>query len=150
MSGFVADYLQIVHLISAVFHPVSPVAPKCMDGSSTSHNFTTVRYAARDEVFFPGFHWNPVSVDDQGVATLHNYHVFVVIVDMFPRRRGFSAGPERHLASIYPIEHVTLDTRSGLIGADNPVSGIFHECREVVHVARHCRTPAMTAPHSVS
>ncbi len=121
-----------------------------MDGSSTGHNFTTVRYAARDEVFFPGFDWNPFAVDDQGVATLHNYHIFVVIVDMFCRARGFSAGPERHLASIYRIEHVALNPWSGLIGSGNPVSGIFHEFREVVHVARHCRTPAMTAPVPVS
>jgi hypothetical protein len=136
----------MVRLISTVAHSVSPMAPKGMDGSSTSHDFTTVRYAARDEVFFPGFHWNPLSVDDQGVATLHDYQIFVVIVDMFRRARGFSACPKCHLAPLDPIEHVTLDPWRGLMGSGNPVGGIFHEWRKVVHVASHCRTLARTAP----
>lgn len=121
--------------------PVSPMAPECMDGSSTRYNFTTVRYAARDEVFFSGFQGNPVSVEDQRVATLHNDHIFVVIVDMLRRGPCFRTRPERHLASIDPIEHVTLDTWSGLIGSGNPVRGTFHELREVVHAGRYCRTP---------
>jgi hypothetical protein len=128
-------------LASAVYLPVSAMAPKCMDGSSTGCNLTTVRYAARDEVFFSGFQGNPVSIDDQRVATLHDDHIFVVIVDMLRRRPGFSTRPERHLAALDPIEHVTLDTWSGLMGSGNLVRGIFHELRKVVHVARDCRTP---------
>src|ERR1700733_606600 len=116
----------MVRRISAVYLPVSPMAPKCMDGSSTGFNFTTVRYSARDEVFFSGFQGNPVSVEDQRVATLHNDHIFIVIVDMLGRGPRFRTRPERHLASLDPVEHVTLDTWSGLIGSGDPVRGIFH------------------------
>ena len=87
----------------------------------------------RDDVFLPSFYLNPLPVDDQRIATLHNYHVFVVIVDMFRRGRSPSTCPERHLVSIGPVEHVTLHTWSGLTGSGNPVSGMPHEFRKLIH-----------------
>jgi len=38
------------------------------------------------------------------------------------------------LASVCPIEHVTLNPGRGLIGAGDPVGGMLHEFRECVHV----------------
>jgi hypothetical protein len=64
---------------------------------------------------------------------LHNDHVFVVIVDMFRRGRSPSTCPERHLVSIGSVEHVTLHTWSGLTGSGNPVSGMPHEFRKLIH-----------------
>jgi hypothetical protein len=87
----------------------------------------------RDDVFLPSFYLNPLPVDDQRIATLHNYHVFVVIVDMFRRGRSPSTCPERHLVSIGSVEHVTLHTWSGLTGSGNPVSGMPHEFRKLIH-----------------
>jgi hypothetical protein len=92
-----------------------------------------MRYAARDEVFLPGIHWNALSVDDQGIATLHNDHVFVVIVSVCRGCRSFTAGPKRHLASACSIEYVTFDSWGRLIGFRDPVCRISHELGEIVH-----------------
>jgi len=113
--------------------PVSPMTPECVDRSGSSRNLTTMRHTARDEVFLACLHRNPISMNDQGVAALHNHHVFVVVMDMFRGSRGFTAGPECHLAFVCPIEHVTLNTGRRLIGAGDPVGGMFHEFREGVH-----------------
>jgi hypothetical protein len=86
------------------------MAAKCVDRSGPSQNFPAMRYAARDEVFLPGIHWNALSVDDQGIATLHNDHVFFVIVSVCRGCRSFTAGPKRHLASACSIEYVTFDS----------------------------------------
>jgi hypothetical protein len=64
-------------MVSARLRPVNPMASECMDRSGPSHNFTTVRDAARDQVFLLSFHRNPISVDDQRIAAVHNYHVFI-------------------------------------------------------------------------
>lgn len=58
------------------------MAAERVDRSGPRQNFATGGYASRDEVFLPGPHWNPISVEDQRVAALNNYHVFVVIVDV--------------------------------------------------------------------
>src|SRR5262249_145523 len=109
------------------------MASECVDRSGPSHNLTTVRDAALDDVFLPATYLHPLPIDDQRIATLHNYHVFVVIVYMFRGGRSLSTCPERHLSSVGSVEHITLHTRSGLTGSGNPVSGMPHEFRKVVH-----------------
>jgi len=109
------------------------MASECVDRSGPSHNLTTVRDAARDDVFLPSFYLNPLPVDDQRIATLHNYHVFVIIVDMFRRGRSLSTCPERHLGSVGSVEHITLRTWGGLTGSGDPVSGMPHEFGKLVH-----------------
>src|SRR5215469_8998935 len=74
---------------------------ECVDRSGPSHNLTTVRDAARDDVFLPSLYLNALLVDDQRVATLHNHHVFVVIVDMFSRGRSLS-GEALPIDTIHP------------------------------------------------
>ena len=110
------------------------MASEGMDGSGSGCDLTAMRYTARDEVLLACLDGNPVSVNDQGVAALHDYHVFVEVMDMFRGGRGFTAGPECHLALVDSIEHVTLNPGRGLNGAGDPVGGMFHELRKGVHV----------------
>src|SRR5207249_35209 len=106
---------------------------KCVDGSGLGQNFATVQYAPWDEVLLSGLQWNPLPVDDQGIAALNNDHVFVVIMHVHRGGRSFPAGPKRHLAPVCPIEYVTLDSWGRLVGPRNPVCWIFHELGEFVH-----------------
>ena len=73
------------------------MASECVDRSGPSDDLTPVRDAARDDVFLPSFYLNPLPVDDQRIAALYNYHVFVVIVDMFRRGRSLSTFPKTPL-----------------------------------------------------
>jgi hypothetical protein len=110
-----------------------PGGRQMRDGSGLRQNFPAVPYAAGDEVLLSSRQWNPLSVNDQGVAALNHDHVFIVIVDVRCGSRSFTAGPKRHLAPIRPIEYVTLDSWGGLIGLRNPVRWMFHELRKIVH-----------------
>ena len=62
--------------------PVRAVAAEGVSCPGSSADFAGVQYAARYEVLFSRLHWNPLRLDDQGVAALHDQHIFVVIVDM--------------------------------------------------------------------
>jgi hypothetical protein len=112
---------------------VCPVAAKGMDGSGPRQNFATVEHATRYEVFLPGPHRDPLSVDDQGITALHHDHVFVIGVDVCRGCSRFTAGPKRHLTPVRSIEHVTFDARSGLVGCRDPVRRMSHEFGEIVH-----------------
>lgn len=105
-----------------------------------------MRYAARDEVFLPSPHPNPLSANDQRIATLYHQHVFIVVMDMLGRGRILSTDPERHLTSINSIEDVALNSRSSLTRGGNLVGRMFHEFRKVVHIATHCRRTLRTWP----
>src|SRR5215469_17349426 len=109
-----------------------------MNGSGSGQDFAAMRYAARDKVFLSSPHRDPPSTNDQRVAALHHQNVFVVVMDMLGRRCILSAGPECHLTSISSIEHVALNSRSGLTGGGNLVGRMFHEFRKAVHIANHC------------
>ena len=61
---------------------VRAVAAEGVSCPGSSADFAGVQYAARYEVLFSRVHWNPLRLDDQGVAALHDQHIFVVIVDM--------------------------------------------------------------------
>jgi hypothetical protein len=39
-----------------------------VDRSGPSKNFAAMRHATPDEIFLPGIHWNPLSIDDQDIA----------------------------------------------------------------------------------
>src|SRR5215469_1124981 len=117
------------------------MASECVDRSGPRHNLTTVRGAPWDDVFLPSFYLDPLPVDDQRIATLHNYHVFVIIVDMFRRGRSLSTCPERHLCSVGSVEHITLHTWSGLTGSGNLVRGMPHEFRKLVHALELSHPP---------
>ena len=110
------------------------MASECVDRSGSSRNLTTVRHTARDQIFLACLHRNLFSVNDQRVAALHDHHVLFVVMDMFRGGRGFTAGPECHLASVGAIENVTLNPGRRQIGADDPVGGTLHELREGVQV----------------
>jgi hypothetical protein len=89
--------------------------------------------SARNQIFLSDFYWNPLSIDDHGIAALHDEHVFVEVVRMSCGLRGFPAGPERHLAPVSTLEDITFNARSRLIGPSDPVRRITHEFREFVH-----------------
>ena len=128
-----ADCAQLECSALGVLCAVGPVAAKCVDSSGPGNHFATVRYAARDEVFLAGPHWNPLPIDDQGIAALDNDHVFVVIVGVSRGYRRFTAGPKCHLASVSSIEDVALNAGSRLIGSGYPVCRVSHEIGEIVH-----------------
>jgi len=119
---------------------LGPVAPKCMDGSGSSQSFATVRHATWDEVFLPGSHGNPFAMNDQGIATLHHDHVFVVIVGVWRGFSGLTAGPESHLASVCTVEDKTLNAWSRLTGLRDLVGGMLHEFWKIYHGCKHCPT----------
>src|SRR5437667_350284 len=78
--------------------------------SWSSQNFAAMQYTAGDEVLFSGVHGDPLPVDDQRVAAWRHEHVFVVVVSMRRGCRGFTAGPERQLAPVRPVEYVAFDS----------------------------------------
>ena len=111
------------------------VATKCVDSSSSSKDSSTMRHSTSDEIFLARSHWYAFPIDDQCVASLHNNHVFVVIMGV---RCGFScvaAGPKCHLATIFSVKHITINSRSRLMGPRYPVCRMFHELRKIVHNA---------------
>ena len=71
MAGEAADLVR---------RPFCPVAAKRMYGPSSGQNFSTVRGTTRDEIFVSCVEGDAFSINDQGVATLYDEHVFVVIV----------------------------------------------------------------------
>src|SRR5215831_8352485 len=57
---------------------------------------------------------------------------------------------KRHLAPIASIKYVTLDAGRRLIRLGNPVGGMFHEFREVVHVHALSRRPRQSATRNLA
>jgi len=56
---------------------------KSMDGSSPRNHLAAVWDAFRDEVLLPRFQANALPLDEQGVTTLHNDHILIVVMNMF-------------------------------------------------------------------
>lgn len=92
-----------------------------------------MRHAAWNEIFLSGLHRNPLPIDDQGITALHYEHIFVESVGVLCGYRSFSAGPKRHLASVFAVENITLNAWGRLTGANDPVCRMLHEFREIVH-----------------
>src|SRR5215831_13524240 len=104
-----------------------------MDCSGSSHNLTSVRYTPCDEILLPCIYWNPLSVNDEHVATLHNKHVFVIIMHMLAGSCVVRARPKCHLASVFPVEDVTFNAGCRLIRSRNSVDRMPHELGERIH-----------------
>src|ERR1035438_324461 len=124
--------------------PAGSMAAKCVDRSGSSHNFATVLDATRNEVFFPSPHRNSLAIDDQGIAALHDDHVFIVTVGVGRGFGGLWAAPKRHLASVRSIKDKTLHPRSRLTGFRNLVGGMLHEFWKICHSCKlfsHFLTP---------
>jgi len=51
--------------------PVGAMTSEGVDGSRSSDHFATVRYAPWNEIFFARIYRNPLSVDDERIATLY-------------------------------------------------------------------------------
>jgi hypothetical protein len=94
---------------------IRTMAAECVDGPRSSRDFTAVHHAARDYEFFARIHRNAFPINDQGVTSLDNDHVFVEIVDVRRRGCGFVACPKRHLAGVGSVEDVTFDPGSRLL-----------------------------------
>jgi len=54
-----------------------------VDGSSACNHLAAVWDAFRDEVLLPRFQGNALPLDEQGVTTLHNGHILIVVMNMF-------------------------------------------------------------------
>jgi hypothetical protein len=109
------------------------MASEGVDCSGSSHNFTSVHYTSGDDILLACIYRNPLSVNDKRVATLHDEHVFVIIMHMLSGNGVFGARPKRHLASVLPIEYITFDARRRLIRTRNSVYRILHELGEDIH-----------------
>lgn len=118
---------------SRVSLAVGSVPAEHVDCSGSGEDFAAVYHPTRNQILLPFLHRNPFSANDEGIATLHNEHVFVVIVNVFHRRSCLSACPDRHLASICPVEHIASCSRSGLLGCCDSVRWMLHELRKVLH-----------------
>ena len=124
---------------SGVLPAVGSVPAERVDCSGSGENFATLYHPTRNQILLPFLHRNLFSANYEGIATLHNEHVFVVIVNVLHRRSCLSACPERRLASICPVEHIAFYSRSSLFGCHDSVRWMLHEFREVLHSrTSHC------------
>ncbi len=96
-----------------------------MNRPRARYNFPGVRCTTGNEVFPSSRQWNPLPVDNEGGAPLHHEHVFIKVVNVGGRGSCFGARPERHLASVQPVENVPFDARSCLIGVAIRFAGFF-------------------------
>jgi hypothetical protein len=118
-----------------ILNAFGAMATKCVDSSSSSENFSTVEHSTSDEIFLASPQWYAFPIDDQCVASLHNNHVFVVVVGVGCRCRGVAAGPKCHLTAVFTVKNIALNSRSRLIGPRYPVCRMFHELGKIVHNA---------------
>src|ERR1035437_2394404 len=89
--------------------------------------------ALRDEVLLTGSDGNALVINNQGVAALHDDHVFVEVMHMWRGQGRFAAGPECHLAPVHSVKDVTFYSGSRLTARCDPVGRTLHELREIVH-----------------
>jgi len=58
------------------------MASERVNRSSASYDLAAVSRTLRNEIFLSSLYQNPLSTDDQRIATLHDNHVLVIFVDM--------------------------------------------------------------------
>jgi hypothetical protein len=104
-----------------------------MNGSGTSVRFTSVRESLRDEILVASSNRDALAINNQGIAALHDNHVFVEVMHVWRRRGRFPASPECHLAPVHSIKDVPFYPRSRLTAGCDPVGGMLHEIWEIVH-----------------
>jgi hypothetical protein len=68
------------------------------------------RYAAWDEVFLACIYRNPLSLDEQRVATLHDQRVFVIVMHLLGGNGILGARPRRNSSKVFspPAERDTI------------------------------------------
>jgi hypothetical protein len=98
-------------------------------------NFAAMMHAAGNEVLIARPQRNSLTIDDDDVATLHDDHVFFVVMSVARRACRLSAGPKRHLASIDSVENIAIDPRCRLMRCGDPVCRSLHELWEFAHGA---------------
>jgi hypothetical protein len=126
-----------VPLRRAVPLTISAVAAEGVNRPRSGDYFTTVPYTPCNEILLARPYWNPLALDEERVAALHNQHVFVILMHMLVGHRVFGASPKRHLASVFSIEDVTFNAPRRLIRAGDPVRWMFHELWKGVHEKRY-------------
>jgi hypothetical protein len=114
-------------------HSVCAAASEGMYGPGPSDNFAAMHHSPRDEIFVAGVQRNALLIDNQGVASLHYNHVFVVVMSMRSRRRCLATRPKSHLAPVNSVEDVALDSQCRLIYCGDPVCRMLHELGEIIH-----------------
>jgi len=87
--------------------PVGAASAEGVDSPYARHEFSAVAEPLGDEIFLTGTDWNALAVDNQGIAALHDEHVFVEIMHMGRGACWFAAGPEGHLAAVYAGSRLT-------------------------------------------
>ena len=135
------------HAASDVRFAISPVTSEGMDCPCSRQNLATVRHTARNQILLASFDRNAPAVNQQCVAALHNQHVLIEIMDMLGGSCGLSACPERHLALIRSVEHISFNAGSRPILPGDPVRGVPHELWEGIHAGacyRNQRVPDRT------
>jgi len=115
-----------------------------MDRPCSRQYLPAVAHTAWNQVLLASFDGNPLPINQQCVAALHNQHVLMKVMDMLCGTCGLSASPKRHLAFIGSVEDISFDTGSRLIRSGDPVRGIPHELRKSVH-AGACYRKAVVA-----
>jgi hypothetical protein len=115
--------------------------PKAWHGASASERLTTVPESLRNEIFLPGSNRNALASDDERIATLDDYHVFVIVMHMWFGHCGFTTGPERYLTTIDSVNDVAFNSRSRLTTDCDPICGALHEVWEIVHGLSNCSAP---------
>lgn len=114
-------------------YSVCAVAAEGMYSSGSCNNLATMRHSPRDQIFVSGVKRNVPPIDNQGVASLHYDHVFVVFMSMHGGWRCLTTVPKRHLAPVSSVEDIAFDSLCCLICCGDPVCWMLHELREVVH-----------------
>ena len=92
-----------------------------MDRPGPGCHFSRVRSATSNQVFLSGAHRNSISINNERVTALHDDHIFIEFVNVGGGDGGFDARPQRHLASVCPVENIALDAGSCLIGRSDPI-----------------------------
>ena len=79
-GGAVGMSIAAIVLRSSLLDPIRSVSAKCVDRPGSSHHFARVHCTARNEKLLSFPYGNAMAANDQGVAPLHDNHVFIVIV----------------------------------------------------------------------
>jgi hypothetical protein len=119
---------------------------KCMDRSCSGKNFAAMQDTPRDEILLPGFQRNPISINDQRVAALHDQHVFVEFMGVRLGCCSFLTGSESHLTTFYTVKNIALNSWCRLIAFRNSICRLLHELGEMIHVLRLSRIQRQQQP----
>src|SRR5262249_55221496 len=110
-----------------------------MNCPRSCYHLAAVRHTARNQVLLTSLDGDALSINQQCVATLHNQHVLIKLMDMLCVGCGLRASPKRHLTFIDSVDDISFDTGSRLIRPNDPVRGVAHELREAVHAGASYR-----------